>query len=65
VDNEKRKRAAEDMDDAMRALKNRANHSKQDMDILAALEEMRSMKVQSGFNFGYTVLVYPHQMLTS
>ncbi|KAK1611836.1 hypothetical protein QYE76_035509 [Lolium multiflorum] len=44
VDNEKRKRAAEDMGDAMRALKNRANHSKQDMDILAALEEMRSMK---------------------
>ncbi|KAM0824507.1 hypothetical protein ACQ4PT_070156 [Festuca glaucescens] len=30
--------------DAMRALENRANDSKQDMDILAALEEMRSMK---------------------
>uniref|UniRef100_A0ACD5W199 Uncharacterized protein n=1 Tax=Avena sativa TaxID=4498 RepID=A0ACD5W199_AVESA len=32
------------MGDAMRALENRANDSKQDMDILAALEEMRSMK---------------------
>jgi hypothetical protein len=59
VDKEKRKREAEEMGDAMRALENRANDSKQDMDILAALEEMRSMKVQSGFNFGYTVLVYP------
>lgn len=29
----------------MRALENRASDSKQDMDILAALEEMRSMKV--------------------
>ena len=32
------------MEDAMRALENRAMHSKQDMDILAALEEMLSMK---------------------
>uniref|UniRef100_A0ACD5VMR8 Uncharacterized protein n=1 Tax=Avena sativa TaxID=4498 RepID=A0ACD5VMR8_AVESA len=44
VDKEKRKREAEEMGDAMRALENRANDSKQDMDILAALEEMRSMK---------------------
>jgi hypothetical protein len=48
VDKEKRKREAEEMGDAMRALENRANDSKQDMDILAALEEMRSMKVRSG-----------------
>jgi len=35
------------MGDAMKALENRAMDSKQDMDILAALEEMRSMKVGS------------------
>ena len=45
MDKEKRKREAEEMGDAMRALENRAMDSKQDMDILAALEEMRSMKV--------------------
>ncbi|RCV13177.1 hypothetical protein SEVIR_2G338100v4 [Setaria viridis] len=44
ADKEKRKRDAEEMGDAMRALENRAMDSKQDMDILAALEEMRSMK---------------------
>ncbi|OEL30845.1 Coiled-coil domain-containing protein 94 [Dichanthelium oligosanthes] len=44
ADNEKRKRDAEEMGDAMKALENRAMDSKQDMDILAALEEMRSMK---------------------
>ncbi|GJN18491.1 hypothetical protein PR202_gb05658 [Eleusine coracana subsp. coracana] len=44
VDKEKRKRDAEEMGDAMKALENRAMDSKQDMDILAALEEMRSMR---------------------
>nr|CAB3473417.1 unnamed protein product [Digitaria exilis] len=44
ADKEKRKRDAEEMGDAMKALENRAMDSKQDMDILAALEEMRSMK---------------------
>ncbi|KAM3387146.1 hypothetical protein ACQJBY_010174 [Aegilops geniculata] len=44
VDKQKRKREEEEMGDAMRALENRAMDSKQDMDILAALEEMRSMK---------------------
>jgi hypothetical protein len=44
ADREKRKRDEEEMGDAMRALENRAMDSKQDMDILAALEEMRSMK---------------------
>ncbi|XP_042397771.1 splicing factor YJU2-like [Zingiber officinale] len=44
VDKEKRKRAEEEMGDAMKSLENRAIDSKQDMDILAALEEMRSMK---------------------
>lgn len=45
VEKEKRKRADEEMGDAMKSLENRALDSKQDMDILAALEEMRSMKV--------------------
>lgn len=44
ADKEKRKRDDEEMGDAMKALENRAMDSKQDMDILAALEEMRSMK---------------------
>ncbi|XP_064957077.1 uncharacterized protein LOC135608293 [Musa acuminata AAA Group] len=44
VEKEKRKRAEEEMGDAMKSLENRALDSKQDMDILAALEEMRSMK---------------------
>jgi hypothetical protein len=47
ADKEKIKRDAEEMGDAMKALENRAMDSKQDMDILAALEEMRSMKVGS------------------
>jgi len=47
ADKEKRKRDAEEMGDAMKVLENRAMDSKQDMDILAALEEMRSMKVGS------------------
>ncbi|XP_038975125.1 splicing factor YJU2-like isoform X2 [Phoenix dactylifera] len=45
VEKEKKKRAAEEMGDAMKSLENRAVDSKRDMDILAALEEMRSMKV--------------------
>ncbi|KAJ0984952.1 hypothetical protein J5N97_003308 [Dioscorea zingiberensis] len=40
----KRKREEEEMGDAMKSLENRAMDSKQDMDILAALEEMKSMK---------------------
>ncbi|TVU34301.1 hypothetical protein EJB05_16132 [Eragrostis curvula] len=44
ADGEKKKRDAEEMGDAMKALENRATDSKQDMDILAALEEMRSMR---------------------
>ncbi|PKA67077.1 hypothetical protein AXF42_Ash004568 [Apostasia shenzhenica] len=44
VAKEKRKRESEEMGDAMKSLENRALDSKQDMDILAALEEMRSMK---------------------
>jgi hypothetical protein len=45
ADKEKRKRDSEEMGDAMKVLENRAMDSKQDMDILAALEEMRSMRV--------------------
>ncbi|KAJ4762058.1 Coiled-coil domain-containing protein [Rhynchospora pubera] len=44
AENEKRKRDAEEMGDAMKSLENKAMDSKKDMDILAALEEMRSMK---------------------
>jgi hypothetical protein len=45
ADKEKKKRDAEEMGDAMKTLENRAMDSKQEMDILAALEEMRSMRV--------------------
>ncbi|EMS51183.1 hypothetical protein TRIUR3_16851 [Triticum urartu] len=41
---EKRKRAAEEMGDEMRALENRAMDSKRGMDALAALEETLSMR---------------------
>ncbi|KAM3336214.1 hypothetical protein ACQJBY_030288 [Aegilops geniculata] len=44
VDKEKRKRAAEEIGDQMRALENRAMDSKRDMDGLAALEETLSMR---------------------
>jgi hypothetical protein len=45
ADKEKKKRDVEEMGDAMKTLENRAMDSKQEMDILAALEEMRSMRV--------------------
>lgn len=44
VENEKKKRDAEELGDAMKSAENKALDSKQDIDILAALEEMRSMK---------------------
>ena len=44
VDEEKKRRDAEEMGDAMKALENRALDSKREMDILAALDEMKSMK---------------------
>ncbi|KAM3355035.1 hypothetical protein ACQJBY_025665 [Aegilops geniculata] len=44
VDKEKRKRAAEEMGDTMRALENRAMDSKRDMDVLADLQEALSMR---------------------
>lgn len=44
VDKEKRKRDAEEMGDAMKALENRTLDSKREMDIIAALDEMRSLK---------------------
>ncbi|VAH85924.1 unnamed protein product [Triticum turgidum subsp. durum] len=44
VDKEKKKRAAEEMGDTMKALENRAMDSKRDMDGLAALEETLSMR---------------------
>ena len=42
---EKHKRNAEEMGDAMKSLENRTLDSKREMDILAALDEMKSMKV--------------------
>ncbi|CAK7350123.1 unnamed protein product [Dovyalis caffra] len=44
LDNEKKKRDAEEMGDAMKSLENRTLDSKREMDILAALDEMKSMK---------------------
>ncbi|KAI4379129.1 hypothetical protein MLD38_005464 [Melastoma candidum] len=41
---EKRKREQEEMGDAMKSLENRTMDSKWEMDILAALDEMKSMK---------------------
>ncbi|KAL5835487.1 hypothetical protein ACOSQ3_015045 [Xanthoceras sorbifolium] len=43
-DKEKRKRDVEEMGDAMKALENRTLDSKREMDILAALDEMKSMR---------------------
>uniref|UniRef100_A0A7C9CQA1 Splicing factor YJU2 n=1 Tax=Opuntia streptacantha TaxID=393608 RepID=A0A7C9CQA1_OPUST len=44
LEQEKRKRDAEELGDAMKSLENRTLDSKREMDILAALDEMRSMK---------------------
>lgn len=45
TDEVKKKREAEEMGDAMKSLENRTLDSKREMDILAALDEMKSMKV--------------------
>jgi hypothetical protein len=45
IDAAKSKREAEEMGDAMKALENRTLDSKQEMDIMAALDEMKSMRV--------------------
>ncbi|TKY49302.1 Coiled-coil domain-containing protein 94-like [Spatholobus suberectus] len=44
ADKVKQKREAEEMGDAMKSLENRTLDSKREMDILAALDEMKSMK---------------------
>ncbi|KAK9127507.1 hypothetical protein Syun_016304 [Stephania yunnanensis] len=44
LDIEKRKREDEEMGDAMKSLENRTSDSKREMDVLAALDEMKSMK---------------------
>ncbi|MBA0672594.1 hypothetical protein Goklo_024156, partial [Gossypium klotzschianum] len=44
VEKERRKRESEEMGDAMKSLENRALDSKREMDILVALDEMKSMK---------------------
>ncbi|KAL0544891.1 hypothetical protein IC582_020021 [Cucumis melo] len=43
---EKHKRNAEEMGDPMKSLENRTLDSKREMDILAALDEMKSMKLR-------------------
>ncbi|GMP66257.1 hypothetical protein CsSME_00026683 [Camellia sinensis var. sinensis] len=44
ADKEKQKRETEEMGDAMKSLENRTLDSKREMDILAALDEVKSMK---------------------
>ncbi|KAH9615790.1 hypothetical protein KSS87_019887 [Heliosperma pusillum] len=44
LDKEKKKRDAEEMGDAMKSLENRTLDSKREMDIMSALDEMKSMK---------------------
>ncbi|KAG6755135.1 hypothetical protein POTOM_040950 [Populus tomentosa] len=44
LDTEKKRRVAEEMGDAMKSLENRTLDSKREIDILAALDEMKSMK---------------------
>lgn len=44
TEEEKKKRNAEEMGDAMKSLENRTLDSKREMDILATLDEMKSMK---------------------
>lgn len=46
ADKEKKKKEAEEMGDAMRSLENRTIDSKREMDILAALDEMKSMRAR-------------------
>lgn len=53
AENEKRKREAEEMGDAMKSLENRTLDSKREMDILAALDEMKSMRVSLALSFEY------------
>lgn len=46
ADKEKKKKEAEEMGDAMKSLENRTIDSKREMDILAALDEMKSMRAR-------------------
>lgn len=56
LDGEKKKRDAEEMGDAMKSLENRTLDSKREMDILAALDEMKSMKVIGMWEVGILML---------
>jgi hypothetical protein len=46
MDEAVKQKNTEEMGDAMKALENRTIESKQEMDILAALDEMKSMRVR-------------------
>lgn len=63
MEEEKKKRNAEEMGDAMKSLENRTLDSKREMDILAALDEMKSMKVIIYCRDVLTDSVY-HQLTT-
>ena len=56
ADKTKEKRDAEEMGDAMKSLENRTLDSKREMDILAALDEMKSMKVLATVTALYTMM---------
>lgn len=45
MEEEKKKRTAEEMGDAMKSLENKTEDSKREMDILASLSEVKSLKV--------------------
>jgi len=62
---EKRWREAEEMGDVMKSLENRTLYFKREMDILAELDEMKSIRV-SCFNFRhYFLLLFEYGMLRS
>lgn len=59
----KRKREAEEMGDAMKSLENRTLDSKREMDIMAALDEMKSMKVRVHLKNIHATFYFSHQFI--
>lgn len=60
ADKERKKRTDEETGDVMKALENKTLDSKREMDILAALDEMKSMKVY--FKIFTLYLVFDNEM---